>query len=350
MDKLDFKKFNKILIITLIGITIGVLIIILNHLGVIDLISKVFKAVIPVFIAIIISFLFEPIIKFFERRKVPRNISVLLVYGLFIVLLILVLILFIPPFLKQIQQFLINLPSIIEQINDLIGDALKSLGIIDLNDTFKEVVSNYTKDLFNDISGVVSKILYFFMAYVGALFLSFDFASFKRRTKRILPKRIRKYVLNFFDEYSPFIYKYLRGVLYDTFLLWSISTFAFWITGLEYAIIYGLILAIFNLVPIIGSYIGGVPAILVALTISPLKGLYVFLAVLIVQTVESNFINPCIMKNVIKLHPLEGLFSLLLLGSLFGFVGMIVSPLFWVGMKIIIKQYKDSKEINIDSC
>lgn len=343
MDKLDFKKFNKILIITLIGIMVGVLVIILNHLEVISLIVKVFKAIIPVFIAIIISFLFEPIIKFFERKKVPRNISVLLVYGLFVVLAILVLILFIPPFLKQIQQFLINLPNIIEQINILIGDALKSLGIVDLNDTFKEVVSSYTKNLFNDLSGVVSNILYFFMAYVGALFLSFDFNAFKRRTKRALPKRIRKPVLNFLDEYTPFIYKYLRGVLYDTFLLWSLSTFAFWLTGLEYAIIYGLILAVFNLVPIIGSYIGGIPAILVALTISPLKGLYTFIAVLVVQTVESNFINPCIMKNVIKLHPLEGLFSLLLLGSLFGFVGMIISPLFWVGVKIIIKQYNENR-------
>lgn len=343
MDRLDFKKFNKILIITLIGIMVGVLVIILNHLGVINLIVKVFKAIIPVFIAIIISFLFEPLIKFFERKKVPRNISVLLVYGLFIILGILILVLFVPPFLKQIQQFLINLPNIIEQINDLIGDALKSLGIPNLNDTLKEVVSNYTKDIFNDISGVLSGVLYFFMAYVGALFLSFDFSAFKRRTKRILPKRIRKPVLTFFDEYTPFIYKYLRGVLYDTFLLWSLSTFAFWLTGLEYAIIYGLILAIFNLIPIIGSYIGGIPAILVALTITPLKGLYVFLAVLIVQTVESNFINPCIMKNVIKLHPLEGLFSLLLLGSLFGFIGMIVSPLFWVGMKIIIKQYNENK-------
>ena len=58
--------------------------------------------------------------------------------------------------------------------------------------------------------------------------------------------------------------------------------------------------------------------------------------------------NPYIMKNVIKLHPLEGLFSLLLLGSLFGFVGMVISPLFWVAFKLIIKQYKESRVINAE--
>jgi len=343
MEKLDLKKYKKILFITLIGIMLGVLFIILDYLKVIELLAKVFKAIIPVFIAIIISFLFEPLIKFFENKKIKRNLSVLIVYGLITILFILILVLFIPPFFKQIQQFFTNLPSLIDEINLLIGDILKALGINDLNLTLKQMIQDYSKTLMNDLSGIISDILYFFMAYVGALFLSFDYSSFKRRFKRILPKKVRKPILNFFNEYTPFIYKYLRGVLYDTFLLWSLSTFVFWIVGLEYAIVYGLILALFNLIPIIGSYIGGIPAILVALTISPLKGLYVLISVVVVQTIESNFMNPCIMKNVIKLHPLEGLFSLLLLGGLFGFVGMIISPLFWVAVKIIFKQYKKQK-------
>ena len=230
----------------------------------------------------------------------------------------------------------------------LFKDILDIFEVEDISFLLKEIVNSYSKNLFNDISGVVSDILYLFMAFVGALFLSFDYNSFKRKTRRLLPKKIRKPVVNFFEEYLPFIYKYLRGILYDTFLLWALSTFAFYITGLEYAIVYGLILSIFNLIPIIGSYIGGIPAILVALTISPLNAIYVFISVVIVQTIESNFMNPYIMKNVIKLHPLEGLFSLLLLGSLFGFVGMVISPLFWVAFKLIIKQYKESKVINVE--
>ena len=88
MDKLDFKKFNKILIITLIGIMVGILVIILNYLGVIRLVAKSFKAVLPVIIAIIISFLFEPLINFFERKKIKRNISVFLVYGLILLVIL----------------------------------------------------------------------------------------------------------------------------------------------------------------------------------------------------------------------------------------------------------------------
>ena len=348
MDKLDFKKFNKILIITLIGIMVGILVIILNYLGIISLVVRVFKAIIPVFIAIIISFLFEPLVNFFERRKIKRNLSVLIVYGLILLLILLILVLFIPPLFLQIKQFLSNLPSIIEQVNILFKDILDIFEVEDISVLLKEIVNSYSKNLFNDISGVVSDILYLFMAYVGALFLSFDYNSFKRKTRRLLPKKIRKPVVNFFEEYLPFIYKYLRGILYDTFLLWALSTFAFFITGLEYAIVYGLILSIFNLIPIVGSYIGGIPAILVALTISPLNAIYVFISVVIVQTIESNFMNPYIMKNVIKLHPLEGLFSLLLLGSLFGFVGMVISPLFWVAFKLIIKQYKESRVINAE--
>ena len=350
MNNLDFNKYKKIIVITLLGIMFGVLIIILNYLKVIELFIKVFKSIIPVFVAVIISFLFEPLILFFENKKIKHNLSVIIVYSLVTIIFILIVVLFVPPFLRQIQQFLLNLPSLIDEINMMFGDVFKALGIIDLNVTLRNLISEYSKSLFDDMGNALSNVLYFFMAYVGSLFLSFDFGAFKRLIKAIFPTNVQNHVSSFFNEYSPFIYKYLKGVLYDTFILWSLSTFAFYLCGLEYAIIYGLILSVFNLIPIIGSYIGGIPAILVGLTISPLRGLYILIAVVAVQLVESNFINPCIMRNVIKIHPLEGLFSLLLLGGLFGFIGMIISPLVWIAVKIIYRQITHSKNsaLNID--
>lgn len=340
MGKYDEKYYRKLIIILIFSILVGVLVIIVNHLGFISLLFKVFKALLPVLLAIILSFLFEPLILKLEKYKIKRAVATLMIYIGIAVLFFLILILFIPPFIEQIQLFSNNLPSILDGIELYIGDFLKSLGLNDVKTIVYDAIYNYSSTFFHDLEQIVSDILYYSMAYVGALFLSFDFKSFKRGLKRLLPHNIKRPVLEFSNEYVPFIYKYLSGILYNTFILWALASIAFTIVSLDYPLVYGLIVALFNLVPVIGSYIGGVPAILVALSISTEFGLSVFVAVLIVQLLESNFINPYIMKNVIELHPLEGLLSLLLLGSLFGFIGMVISPLFWVGVKLIYKQYK----------
>ena len=112
-NKYDLKINKRYIEILLLIILLGLVYIILNYIGIFNLIIKSFKAVLPVFIAIIISFLFEPLINFFERKKIKRNISVFLVYGLILLVILLVLVLFIQHLFIQIKQFLSNLPSII---------------------------------------------------------------------------------------------------------------------------------------------------------------------------------------------------------------------------------------------
>lgn len=343
-NKLNLKMFNDVLIITLIGIMVGVLIIILNHLGVLNLINNAFNAIIPIFLAIFLSFLLEPLIQKLENLGLKRVLAVILIYLSLLIIILLALLLLIPSLINEIKNFLENLPSIIDGIYSYLEDFLKYLGIDDLKKTIDdEINNNVSLDVIYEITYVVEDVLYLSLSFVGALFLSFDFKSFKRKTKKMLPKKVKNPILSFLDEVIPYIYKYFRGILFTTLILFCISSLALVIIGLDNALFYAFIIALFNLIPIVGAYIGIIPALLVAFATSLELGIIVLVTNIIVQIIIGNFINPFVMKNVINLHPLEGLFSLLLFGSLFGVVGMILSPLLMVSIKIIYKEYKAFK-------
>ena len=102
--------------------------------------------------------------------------------------------------------------------------------------------------------------------------------------------------------------------------------------------LYDFSIAVFisftNLIPIIGPYIGGIPAVIIGFSMSNELGISALIVVVIVQLIESVFLQPIILKNVISLHPLEGVLGISLFGSLFGVVGMILSPILILAFKL----------------
>ncbi len=119
---------------------------------------------------------------------------------------------------------------------------------------------------------------------------------------------------------------------------------AFLLIGLNYPIVIALIITLTNLIPFIGPYIGGIFAALLGFSISNQVGIYSLLIVILIQFIENNFIHPLILKNSIKLHPLEGILGLTLFGTLFGIVGMVISPILMVAIKILLR-INDPEEI-----
>jgi len=104
---------------------------------------------------------------------------------------------------------------------------------------------------------------------------------------------------------------------------------AFLIIGLDYALLLAIIAGLTNIIPFFGPWIGSVPAVIVALFLSPLTALFTVLAIIIIQQIESNLISPQIIGKKLNLHPLVIIFLILIAGQLVGLIGMIfVVPLF----------------------
>ena len=175
----------------------------------------------------------------------------------------------------------------------------------------------------------------------GALFLSFDFDKFQDAIKFRIPSKLKKPVLYYFENFLPFIHKYFLGILIDSIFIFIISIIGFSVIGIDYTLVISIFIAFTNLIPIIGPYIGGIPAAIIGFSVSSSLGISAIIVVVLVQFIESNFIQPLILKNVISLHPLEGILGISLFGSLFGVIGMIFSPILIVSIKLLFLPYNE---------
>ena len=144
---------------------------------------------------------------------------------------------------------------------------------------------------------------------------------------------------NYLQELHKTMTSYFRGVLLVMFLLFMVCTIVFTIIGVENGMVFALIIAITNIIPYLGSWIGtGLPVIYVLLT-NPTKTLPVLIVCVIIQTIEADFLTPLIQGKQTKIHPLILIISLLFFSNLFGFFGMLISVPMTAIIMITIKHY-----------
>lgn len=345
MEQINSKSINRIFSFSLFVFSISIIFVVLKYMGIISLFNKIANSLVPVFIAIFISFILEPLVGMFLKFGIKRKYSVLLVYGLLIMFLSVFLYFIIPSLIKQVDVFISNAPNLLEIVNDFSN----KIGFSVNKNEFDGVANSFLISGLRKIGGYISSSFSFLFNIIlgisGAIFLSFDFPEFRNGVKKYIPKRIKRLTIYYFQNFLPVVHKYFLGMIIDSLLIFFISVIGFSVIGIEYNLVLSLFVSITNLVPVIGPYIGGVPAVIVGFASSASLGISALIVVAIVQIIESNFIQPLILKNVIKLHPVEGIFGISLFGALFGIVGMILSPILVVSIKLLFLPYDEIDKV-----
>ena len=131
--------------------------------------------------------------------------------------------------------------------------------------------------------------------------------------------------------------KYIQGVLLVMLLVFITQTIGLTLAGLEAPLIFALFCALTDIIPYFGPYIGAIPAVIVGFTISPLTGICVVIAIVIVQLIENNFYQPLIMGKTMHLHPITIMVGLLIFEHFFGILGMVVATPVIACAKVILK-------------
>lgn len=334
------KKLKNILFFCLM---ILVILVLLDILGVISFIKGVFITFIPLFIGFFISICMETIIGRLVNKGYKRSIVTIISYIGLLLLLVLLFIIFIPPFINQIQIFIDTLPSLLEQINSLL---LKFN--INMNSTsILDILQIKTNEIMGYFSNSFSLFFSIGIAISSAFFISYDYGQVKEKVKNAIPEIIKEEVIYFFSKYVPFFSKYIYSLLIDSLITFVISFTLFTIFKVEYSLIGAIIITITNLIPFIGPLLGIVPLVVIGYSVSNYFAIISLVIVVIVQLVESNIIQPLIFKNVIKLHPLEGIIGVLVFSYLFSTIGMILSPLLVVAFKILFIEKYNKAEVTL---
>jgi putative permease len=174
--------------------------------------------------------------------------------------------------------------------------------------------------------GVLEMVAVAVLVLVGAFFLvARPNEQLLIPMMRAVPRERRPAFRRLFSRLGERLAGWLWGTLLSMLIIGVLATVAFFLLGTPYPILLGFLVGLFDIIPLVGPWIGGGIAVIVTLFYDPGLALWVALAVLVIQEVEGNLVRPVVMSEKAKLHPFVTLLALLLFGSMFGILGAVLS-------------------------
>lgn len=299
----------------------------------------------PFLIAMIISYVLNPVVTLLSRRKVPRTVSVLLIYALFIISSTVILMNLIPLFMKQLQELNEHLPalamkaqSFVDNMNHLkfVPDSIRSA----VNQSLAKLENGITLAVSQYIDGIGSTLNMLFVAFIVpfvAFYILKDFQLIERTALAVVSKEHRKQIVKLLVDIDTALGNYIRGQFLVCVIIGMLAYIGYWLIHMPYALLLACVVAVFNIIPYLGPFFGAAPALIVASTISLKMAVLVLLVNFTCQILEGNVISPQVVGRSLKLHPLLIIFALLVGGELAGVLGLILAVPFVAVMKVILQ-------------
>lgn len=290
--------------------------------------------VLIVLTAVVIASAMEPAVHFLMRYRVPRILSVILMYLMLALTFFAVLFFFVPPVLSDAAGFVADLPETLANLN--LADATHTLlPWVNIEDAVSpaEVLRNLSSTLTETGGGILAALAAIFGGIASAiLILVFAFYFSVQETgvddflRIVTPSSHQAYVLDLWKRSQQKIGKWMQGQLILALIVGVLVYLGLTILGVPYALLLAVLAGVFELIPVFGPILAAIPAIAVAfvdggVTLSLLVvGLF-----LLVQQFESNLIYPVVVKKVVGVPPLLVILALLIGYELAGFLGVLLS-------------------------
>jgi len=313
--------------------------------------------IVPFALALIISFILNPIIVFFQKRHIPEGLSILFVLILTFAILFMVgqlININVKSFLADVNQYETKYhdfkQSFLEIVSIAEGDYADSLKHKSFPAITAIIQNTSIKSIVTSILGSVSSILsdtFLVLLYLLFLLLSRDRLvhkldiAFKSDTSSALKEIVKTITTQ--------INKYIITKTWISLLTASLVTLVLWLFGVEFAFIWGLLTFLLNFIPNIGSIFATVfPAVFAFVQFDSLiPVVWVTLSLLLIQFLVGNIIEPKIIGQSMGISPIVVLFSLMFWGYAWGIIGMILAVPIAVLIKIIMDSISGLKPIGI---
>lgn len=332
------------------------------------------SVILPFILAALLAYVFHPVVVLLGRikfgsRPMPRVVSVFLIYLFFVGLIFLFCVFFVPRFYFEMIRLAKEATML---INDIDENAIAAFGatleeffrtyqipleIVGPHGAVREFPPNVARpnwisiDLFKISNGLLNDILtyiksetkniitsaqHFFTQFISAVFMTMlvfmitgfllvDVKHIHQFLFSLVPMKDRATFDNFLMRLDHRLSGVVRGQLIICLVNAILTLIGLLIFKVNYAFILATIAGIFSLVPVFGSIISTIPIVLVALTISPLTGLFCLLWVIGIHILEANLLNPKIMGGAAEIHPVLIILALLVGERFYGIIGALLA-------------------------
>ncbi len=296
--------------------------------------------------------------------KIPRSLSLFLVLTVISVIIFTIFILVLPPFIKEFNEILVDIPNGLSKINILINTNLnklnnlfygeKSENVIDIFNlinnivaipdvsTIAKAIQESFKNLINIAGNLGSGLLKLIFVLAVSLMISIEPKQYKENILLLIPKNYRNKFRNILEKCNIALANWTFSMVISSLSVGLLSLIVLSILDVKYVVSNALIAMVLNIIPNIGPVISGIFPISIALLDNFWKPLAVLGAYVIIQNIESYLIMPSIMKKKANLLPGLTLISQFGFTFIFGPLGLILSLPLAVVIQVLIKEsFKD---------
>jgi len=169
-----------------------------------------------------------------------------------------------------------------------------------------------------------------------AFYLLVDLPRVRENVEALIPDRSRTEVMFLAHRLRLALGGFFKGQLAVAFVVGAMASIGLWIIGLPLWLVVGMIAGLFNMIPLIGPWVGAVPGIVVALATKDIKtAVLVAVVMVVVQQIDNHFITPQVMRRAVQLHPAAVVLALLAWGTIGGFVGLLLAVPLTATLKIV---------------
>jgi predicted PurR-regulated permease PerM len=289
----------------------------------------------------VLAYALNPLVRRLEGLRVPRVLAVLGVFVVLILVVVVTLLLIIVPSIGQVQIIVRSPQDLVDQLIALVNrvqnipyvgryvaelDQDRILQLLKQNAPSAEQVANVATGVIGGVFGVFGTIFNLFLMVLISVYLLLEREKITRTMLGLIPETIRDQSLELFYAVEQSLIKYLRGQILLCAIMGVLGWAIMFFTIGNYALPIGAWVAATELIPVLGAFLGAVPAVAIALFVPEggfVQALLVALLFLIAQQLEGNILVPRIQGGSVGVHPLVVLFGTLAGTALYGLVGAI---------------------------
>lgn len=335
---------------------IGILILFALSLYIIYQVSTV---IVYLIISVVFTLIANPVVKFLKGKlKFKNTLAVATTLLLFVLLVIGFVLLFVPLIINQVDKLsLLDINSlkhnyiiVLNQLTEYLSNYNVNLSsLLDSSSLLKNIDFNIIPSFVNSLINIVGN---FSVGLISVLFISFFLlkgkAYYFESFKSLLPSSNKEKIITSVRKSNELLSRYFIGLMLQLFIVFILYYIVLLIFGVDNAFIIALLCAVLNIIPYLGPLIGVMFAAILTM-IGNLNSdfsseivsttIYVIIGFMIVQFIDNMFSQPLIFSKSTNSHPLEIFLIILIIGSLFGIIGMIVAIPSYTVLKVIAKEF-----------
>ncbi|HEU5150075.1 MAG TPA: AI-2E family transporter [Iamia sp.] len=307
----------------------------------------------PLILGGALVFLLNPIVTRLEKRGLPRLLGTIAAFGVVLLLFAAVGAILYPLIASQADEVSEEWPKLRADAEEWLNDLSQRsedddwpFHVPSVREIEEQAAAPEDQDVgeqFETLREYATQVFHVGVIFVIGPFLAFyllvDLPRVRGHVEDLIPDRSRAEVLFLAHRLRLAIGGFFKGQLAVAFVVGVMASLGLWIIGLPLWLVVGMIAGMFNMIPLIGPWVGAVPGIVVALATQGEDGLQkavlVAVVMIVVQQIDNHFITPQVMRRAVQLHPAAVVLALLAWGTIGGFVGLLLAVPLTATLKIV---------------